>query len=133
MYKPSTWVQGQAMRIGVLARRTGISCSRIRFYEAQGVLPRPTRLSSGYRDYDARALEALLFIDRARGLGFSLAQIAEHIRAPEQGLARKARLVTQIEEKLIELDAHMDDLRGKREVLVSLLPTLRNSLPASQG
>ena len=121
------------MRIGDLARRTGVSRSRIRFYEAQGVLPPALRLSSGYRDYDARALEALLFVDRARGLGFSLAQIAEHIRAPEQGLARKARLVAQIEKKFIELDAHMDDLRGKREALVSLLQGLQDSLQASQG
>ncbi len=121
------------MRIGDLARRTGVSCSRIRFYEAQGVLPPALRLSSGYRYYNARALEALVFVDRARGLGFSLAQIAEHIRAPEQGLARKARLVAHITEKLIELDAHMDDLRGKREALVSLLPGLRDSSQASQG
>jgi len=59
------------MRIGLLAARAGISTSRIRFYEAEGLLPPPPRRHSGYRDYDERALEIILFINRARGLGFS--------------------------------------------------------------
>ncbi|PIO44715.1 MerR family DNA-binding transcriptional regulator [Phyllobacterium zundukense] len=48
------------MRIGLLAARAGVSISRIRFYEAQGLLPLPPRHRSGYRDYDERALEIIL-------------------------------------------------------------------------
>src|ERR1700733_8746463 len=39
------------MRIGELSRRTGISTSRIRFYEKHNVLPKPTRNGNGYRTY----------------------------------------------------------------------------------
>jgi MerR family transcriptional regulator, copper efflux regulator len=63
------------MRIGLLAARAGVSTSRIRFYEAQGLLPPPPRRHSGYREYNERALEIILFINRARGLGFSLAEV----------------------------------------------------------
>ena len=41
------------MRIGDLAKLTGVSASTIRFYEIQGLLPAAARLANGYRDYDA--------------------------------------------------------------------------------
>jgi MerR family copper efflux transcriptional regulator len=122
----------KAMRIGVLATRGGISCSRIRFYEAQGVLPPPSRLSSGYRNYDERALQTLLFIDRARALGFSLQEIATHIHFPEGGNARKAHLLAKIQEKLAELDVFLAQLQSKRAALESILPELQRGLRADQ-
>ena len=54
------------MRIGELSRRTGISTSRIRFYEKHDVLPEPIRDENGYRTYPDR-------VDRWRTtLGFFL-------------------------------------------------------------
>ena len=64
------------MRIGELARRAGVSTSKIRFYEARGVLPPGRRLASGYRDYGDDALRVVEFIGRAQGLGFALREIA---------------------------------------------------------
>jgi DNA-binding transcriptional MerR regulator len=122
----------KAMRIGVLAARARTNCSRIRFYEAQGVLPPPSRLLSGYRDYDERALQTLLFVDRARSLGFSLQEIAAHIRSPEQGAARKACLLAKIEVKLTEIDVLLVQLQTRRTALQSILPELRSALGGDQ-
>ena len=47
------------MRIGELSRRTGISTSRIRFYEKHDVLPKPTRNGNGYRTYPDTAVKIL--------------------------------------------------------------------------
>ena len=112
------------MRIGVLATRAGISTSRIRFYEAQGLLPPPARRPSGYRDYDERALEIIAFINRARSLGFSLAQIAAHLDAPRDD-ERKTRLISQVEAKLSELDAVLADLQARRVALLKVAVELR--------
>ena len=49
----------------------------IRFYERQSLLPRPLRSAAGYRVYDARDLERVLFIKRNQELGFTLAEINE--------------------------------------------------------
>jgi DNA-binding transcriptional MerR regulator len=38
------------MKIGELARRTGVSVRMLRYYEAEGMLA-PDRTGSGYRDY----------------------------------------------------------------------------------
>ena len=50
--------------IGELARRFGVRCSALRYYEARGLL-RPTRTGKGYRVYGEDAVSALRFIRRA--------------------------------------------------------------------
>jgi MerR family transcriptional regulator, copper efflux regulator len=112
------------MRIGVLAERTGIRTSGIRFYEARGLLPRPERRGNGYRDYDERALETILFINRARGLGFSLTEIAAHIDSPRDRV-RKSRLLSSMEKKLSALDALLADLQKRRAALFAAMQELR--------
>jgi MerR family copper efflux transcriptional regulator len=115
------------MRIGLLAARAGVSTSRIRFYEAQGLLPAPPRRNSGYRDYDERALEILLFINRARGLGFSLAEVAAHLDSPRDH-TRKSRLLAKMEDKIRELDALLADLQGRRATLLGVAAELRKTV-----
>ena len=39
------------LKIGALARLSGMTVKAIRFYEAKGLLPRPARSPSGYRLY----------------------------------------------------------------------------------
>ena len=65
------------MRIGVLARRSGLSTSRIRFYEAKGLLTAVSRKSNGYREYPADALLVLGVIVGAQRTGFSLDEIRQ--------------------------------------------------------
>ncbi|MGN6098104.1 MAG: MerR family transcriptional regulator [Bosea sp. (in: a-proteobacteria)] len=65
------------MRIGELARRTGVTVETIRWYEKAGLIEPPARSASNYRDYDAASLARLSFIKRGRELGFSLDQVVE--------------------------------------------------------
>ena len=62
------------MQIGELATRTGLTASRIRFYEAQGLIS-VTRRANGYRAYSAEALVALNIITSAQDAGFTLGEI----------------------------------------------------------
>jgi MerR family copper efflux transcriptional regulator len=101
------------MRIGELAAQAGVSTSKIRFYEARGLLPPAARLVNGYRNYDDRALLTVRFIDRAQKLGFSLAEVGGHLSLPKH-VDRKASLRARLEVKLEELDAHMRAVRKRR-------------------
>ncbi|ALK32352.1 MerR family transcriptional regulator [Burkholderia plantarii] len=65
------------MKIGELARRTGLAPSRIRFYEARGLLRTATRLANGYREYASDAELALAVIVHAQQAGFSLDEIRD--------------------------------------------------------
>lgn len=63
------------LTIGVLARATGTNIETIRYYEREGLLPKPERTKSNYRAYEADHLQRLGFIRKARDLGFSLSQV----------------------------------------------------------
>lgn len=72
------------MKIGELARKAGSNSETVRYYERIGLLPRPGRTDSNYRDYSSRDVERLSFIRHARGLGFELADIRSLIDLAEQ-------------------------------------------------
>lgn len=65
------------MRISDLAERVGVATSTVRYYERIGLLARPARTASGYRDYDQDDEGRLLFIARARRMGLSCQQITD--------------------------------------------------------
>ncbi|MBG4690877.1 MerR family DNA-binding transcriptional regulator, partial [Pseudomonas aeruginosa] len=58
------------MKIGELAKLTGLATSRIRFYEASGLI-RSQRKANGYRDYAADTVWILELVTRAPGAGLS--------------------------------------------------------------
>lgn len=63
--------------ISQVAERTGFSPSTLRFYEQHGLLEPAGRTGAGYRLYDDVSLARLGFIDRAKQLGCTLAEIAD--------------------------------------------------------
>ena len=65
------------MRSGELARSAGVNLQTIRFYEREGLLPKPARTASGYRSYQQNDLERVIFIRRNQELGFTLAEISQ--------------------------------------------------------
>ncbi len=118
------------MRIGELAKRASVSASRIRFYEAEGILPPASRLANGYRDYGEGDVTVAQFIERAQGLGFTLREVAKHLGSP-QGDARKARLQVLLEKKLAEVDLHLEQARTRRAVILDLIDEVRSSRAAA--
>jgi MerR family copper efflux transcriptional regulator len=65
------------MKIGEVAKRTGVGIETIRYYEREGLLQEPGRRPSGYREYEESTVERLGYIRRAKELGFTLAEIRE--------------------------------------------------------
>ncbi len=63
------------MKIGELARRAACRVETVRFYEREGLLPRPERSSGNYRLYTAEDAARLVFIRNCRSLGMALAEI----------------------------------------------------------
>jgi len=59
------------LTIGQLAQRFGLNTSAIRYYEANGVLPEPTR-EGGQRRYGPEAVRRMEVLDVAKRAGFTL-------------------------------------------------------------
>lgn len=100
------------MNIGTVAGESGVPPKTIRYYESIGLIPEAPRSVGGYRRYGERDLHTLKFIQRARGLGFSVKEVGallglwhdEH-RASADVKALSERHVTRIDRKIAELQA----------------------------
>lgn len=58
--------------INMVAQKVGIGIETIRYYQRIGLIEKPEKPLSGYRVYSEDAITSLLFIQRAKELGFSL-------------------------------------------------------------
>lgn len=65
------------MKIGEVAAKSGVSERMIRHYETIGLIEPAARRDSGYRDYGPKDVNTLLFVARARDLGFSIEEIGK--------------------------------------------------------
>ena len=100
------------MRIGAAAERAGVNIQTLRYYERRGLLPRPPRRQSGYREFPDTAVRIVRFIKRAQDLGFTLDEVEELLRLRNDRRRDRSRIraiaerrIRQIEQKIAELDA----------------------------
>lgn len=109
------------MTIGELAKKAGVNVQTIRYYEREGLLPKPHRWSdSGYRDYDDEALNQLRFIRSAKDLGFTLREIKELLDLRVLPGESCAEVRQMIGAKLGDIDRRMKEMRRLRRALVKL-------------
>lgn len=102
---------------GALAKAAGVNGETVRFYEKVGLMPPPKRAANGYRVYDRADLKRLVFIRRARELGFGNAEIADLLDMSEKRLSCdevKARALANA----ALISAKMDDLEKMRDALM---------------
>lgn len=71
----STKTRAVPATIGVLSEGTGVNIETIRYYERIGLLPAPPRSAGRHRLYEDSHRQRLVFIRRARELGFSLEEV----------------------------------------------------------
>lgn len=103
------------MKIGELARKSGIAASAIRFYEEQGLLAPVSRTPSGYRQYASNAPDRLKLIQGAKRLGFSLEVIRDMLDengkcSVEKTMRQSAILLREIEEQQAALEQRRQSL-----------------------
>src|SRR5918993_3598265 len=108
------------LKIGELARQTGLSIKTIRYYERRGLLEQPPRTQGGYRLYGPEEVARLRFVQRAKLLGLTLAEIRELV-----GLATRCnegeivpRLEEVLEAKLEETERKLAELSAFRQNLL---------------
>jgi MerR family copper efflux transcriptional regulator len=106
---------------GELAKATGVSADTIRHYEKIGVLPRASRTPSGYRVYPGSAVERVQVVQRALGLGFTLAELADVLKARDVGSIPCQRVYKLAKEKLNGVAADIAALKSTERYLKQVL------------
>ncbi len=100
--------------IGELARLSGVSVRRIRFYSDAGLVPPAGRTDAGYRLYDETALARLELVGTLRELGIDLA-------ATRRVLARELTPAEVAATHAEALDAQIRVLQLRRSVLAAVV------------
>jgi MerR family mercuric resistance operon transcriptional regulator len=104
------------MPIGEFSRRSGCAIETIRFYEKVGILPHPRRRGR-YRHYAAGDVRRLVFVRRARELGFTLDEVRALLRLAGSGADACADVRTLAAEHLKGVRVRIADLRSMERVL----------------
>ena len=107
------------LTIGDLARRTGLSVSAIRYYEARGLVE-PIRTGGNQRRFLRGDIRRLSFVLIAQGLGLSLGEIEGELSRLPHGRNPNAadwkrisgRVRAAIDAKIATLQKTRDDLAG---------------------
>ncbi len=106
-----------AIRIGDLARRTGLTVRTIRYYEELGLLESVKRVEGGVRVYTHEDERRLRFIGRLKVLGLSLQEmlaLEELYRRERTNLAVLPKLVEILDGHLAQIDERIDSLESLR-------------------
>ncbi len=109
------------MHIGTVADRAGIPSKTIRYYESVGLIPQAPRSAGGYRRYAERDLHTLRFIQRARGLGFSVKEVSALLMLWRDDRRASADVKALSERHVADIDRKITELRAMRRTLVDLI------------
>ena len=118
--------RAENLPIGELSKQSGVNIETIRYYERVKMLAPPPRTASGRRVYNSTGLRILVFIRRARELGFSLDEIRALLRlgGPEKASCREVREIAA---------HHLDDIRAKLSDLRKLERLLAKTVARCSG
>ena len=111
--------------IGTVATALGINPRTLRYYEALGLLPPPTRTNSGHRVYDGRTGFRIQFIRKAKSLGLTLKEIQAILEIYNSGNppCRSFQQLLQTHVHCIETQIqHLRSLRGDLRRLLTGWP-----------
>jgi MerR family mercuric resistance operon transcriptional regulator len=109
------------MQTSQTAKAAGVNAQTLRYYERRGLLARPPRRGSGYREYPADAVRIVRFIKKAQELGFSLDEIEELVRLRGVRRGERHRVRAIAERKIADIDqkiARLQSMRGALDQLV---------------
>lgn len=98
----------------------------IRYYERSGLMPRPPRSPGGHRLYDEQAVQRLLFVRRARDLGFGIAEVRELLALVDGGRY-------SCEEIKSITTSHLEAVRTKLQDLLRLEHALSRLTDSCKG
>ena len=106
--------------IGKASEQSGVNIETIRYYEREGVIPKPGRSAGGRRLYSSDEIANLRFVRRCRDLGFPISIIQTFLSLTEQSDRSCGEVKEMAQNHLGEITAKIENLVRLREALLSL-------------
>jgi MerR family mercuric resistance operon transcriptional regulator len=121
-----------SLTIGQLAQRAEVGVETIRFYEREGLIPEPPRRPSGYRDYPLDTVARIVFIRRAKDLGFTLKEVNELLELRVRPRRNCAHVKRSADSKIADIDDKIASLRRMRRALKNLTKACEERTPTTE-
>ena len=109
------------LSIGQLGKQAQVSVETIRYYEREGLIEKPQRTTSGYRQYPETMVRHLQFIQRAKDVGFTLRDIGELLRLKKTPGTSCTDIKLQALAKLDDVKQKITDLERIRDSLQDMV------------
>ena len=109
------------LTIGALSESVGVNIETIRYYERINLLPAPPRTAGNQRIYDPTHRQRLLFIRRARELGFTIEDIRALLTLVDRHAVTCGEVQTVAERQLAAVRAKISDLKRLERVLKGMM------------
>jgi MerR family copper efflux transcriptional regulator len=110
-----------SLRIGEVARRTGLPVKTIRYYCDEGLLQPRARSESGYRLFDEENLAELAIIRSLRAMDVSIPELVRILEVRRAGVCNCSVLKDSIAAKLESINLRIAELAAMKEELARLL------------
>ena len=108
------------MNIGETAARSGLPAKTIRYYEDIGLI-KPLRDTNGYRAFRQQELHKLVFLARARALGFSIEDCRNLLQLYEDKSRSSADVKSIARQQLEQINRKISDLKDMQKTLTHLI------------
>lgn len=122
----------EKLTISRLARLGGVNLETIRYYEREGLLPRPPRTRTGYRIFPEGSSQRLRFIKRAQQLGFSLTEVRELPALRVKPGAKRDEIRARAEAKILDIEQKIKTLAAMKRSLTQLTTQCSGCGPLSE-
>jgi DNA-binding transcriptional MerR regulator len=112
-----------SLRIGEVAKRTGLPVKTIRYYCDEGLLQPKARSAGGYRLFDEENLAELSIIRALRAMDVSIPELAKILEVRRAGVCNCSVLKDSIAAKMDSISLRMAELATMKQELARLLDT----------
>jgi len=109
------------MWISQAAEQAGVNVQTLRYYERRGLLPKPPRRASGYREFPDDAVRIVRFVKRAQDLGFSLDEVEDLLRLRRHSGRNRERVRAIAERRTRQIDQKIVELERMKRALTRLI------------
>ena len=120
------------MKIGNLATASATPVETIRYYEREGILPKPGRTLGNYRVYEENHLERLQFVRYCRGLDMSLDEVRVLLRLKDSPDENCGEVNLLLDEHIGHVSRRIRELRVLEKQLKEVRQTCGQTRSAEQ-
>lgn len=109
---------GEGLSTGQVAEATGLSVHTLRYYEREGLIPRPiARDRRGRRTYSGDDVTWFRVCHSMRSSGMPIAVLRQYVELVQQGPGNEQARLDILERHAQELDQRMAELRSAQDLI----------------